>query len=155
MKVFVLALLALIPAVSHADYRPGRVRATAVATMKVVEATGIYKGIKSVEMAALSQDDRQGYVAFDVKVSGRATRFAVAQAELSECGDTYAANGLETLGMPLVSKLSFKDMSRATCELVVTNLWEKVTIITVDRANPGSASRLVLQGNPEPLMVTM
>jgi hypothetical protein len=153
MKTALFALLALIPALAQADFRDGRVRPAAVATMEVVSATGIYKGVRSADVTSFTADGRQGIVAFAVEINGQVFNFNVNGVRKTGCGDTYTGR-LNTMQNSLNSTLTLKDMSAALCEIVVHNIWQDFTITTTN-TQTGQVSRLVLQGNPEGLMRTM
>lgn len=155
MKTFLVMLAALLPFTASADFRPGRVRTDAAATLKIDYATGVYKGtVKTASLKALITDGVQNITGYTLVLDGQAISFRVKSTKGDgSCGITQEAYLNEiTTGEAQVS-LTVTDMSVAMCERMIRGIWE-VTLTNTDITS-GKVSTLVLSGNPERYMHTL
>lgn len=150
---FLALMIALLPTIASADFVPGRVRTAAIAKMEVLDATGIYRGVKEVTMNAVEQDGK-GVIGYNLSVDGQPMKFTVTKlGKNTGCGQNIEAAGLMTMESDRSNTLIMKDMTYATCEIMVQYKWQ-VTVET--RAlHSSSVSTLVLGGNAQYLMHTM
>jgi hypothetical protein len=153
MKALVL-VLALIPTLVFADFRPGRVRTSGTASMTVLSGTGIYKDVKQVVVSS-SVEDGKGVVGFGVTVDGKTQQFTIGSQgrKNSGCGNKIEAIALTTMESALSSLIHVTDYSQALCERTFTYKWE--VILQTHNLATGEVSELELGGNPEYLMMTM
>jgi hypothetical protein len=153
VKAFLLMIAALLPFTASADFRPGRVRTSAAAELKIVSATGVYANVKSAKITAQVTDGVRDYTSYALTLDGQADSYRVVSTEGGFCGKTQRAFlDAFTTGEAQIN-LEVVDYSTATCERVIPNIWE-VTLTSVS-INDGSVSELRLSGNPEHFMLTL
>lgn len=152
MKALVL-ILALIPTVVFADFRPGRVRTAAVAEMEIINATGIYANVKKARIGAL-YGDGVGLVGYTLELDGKQIPLTRGS-ELKEtsCGkEMEMAVSIMGTGQ-IVSNLIVNDTTNAACRRRFDGVWE-AALRTVN-IRTRETSELRLGGTPEYLMMTM
>ena len=157
MKALLLILATtLLPFTANADFRAGRVRTSAEAELKVLNATGKFAGkAHTASVTAQVQDDKQGYVSYTLTLDGAKYHFRVVSTEGEKGGCGITQEGLLdafTTGEYQYS-FSLTDFTTASCERVINNLWE--VELSVRSINDGSVSTIYLGGNPEYFMLTM
>jgi hypothetical protein len=138
--IFVSLLLASVSA--HADYVPGRTRASARAAMEVISGDGVFQGSHSAKLVEYTTD-REGITQYMLEVDGRLIPLKVKKFSQGHCGDTYLAEKDKTA-------LMLRDMSYAECNFKTKHLWEA----QLTYKEGSRVSHLLIGGDPEHLVLT-
>jgi hypothetical protein len=153
MKLVLLALAALIPLTSNAEFVPGRVRTGAVAEMKVLAANSGIKNAKSIKLSAHVTDGVGGFTGYTLTVDGNPTNFAIRKVENTGCGRVTSTILADITTGENQVQLTITDYSQALCEIPVPYLWKAE--FNVREISSGVESKAILGGNPEYLMLTL
>lgn len=154
MKALLIALVAILPFTANADFRLGRVRTSAEAELKVLNATGKFAGkAHTAKITAQVQDGVQNYVSYTLTLDGANYHFRVVNTDGGYCGVTQEGLLDAFTTGEYQYDFSVTDYTTATCERVINNLWE--VKLSVTSILDGKTSTIYLGGNPEHFMMTL
>lgn len=138
-----LVATAFLSTSAFADYIPGRTRASAEGVLETLQATGIYKGIKEVQIIQ-NETDGKGVTGYVVSANGLTQSFKVEKIKAGRCAFSYLAKNQTD------AELRLEDRSYTQCEIRTERMW------TVEiRSRQGKeTSRLVVAGDPEHFLLS-
>ncbi len=147
-NLVLLAFLLFTPIHAFGDYVPGRVRASAAASMSITKATGLYQNVGSAKLVQLKTDG-QGYTGFSLQLNqAPLIPFTVKKNSRSRCGQifvaTYSDNGRH-------SELRVEETSVLACLRSQKPIW-RAQLTTSEENKP--ASQLFFAGTPEFFILT-
>lgn len=126
-SVFTLSTIALMGASAQADFVPGRERPAVFGEAQILQADGIYKNTKAVDVTLLSKDEVRDYTGVVLTVDGQRTRFEVQSVTVVGCGSTkivaVAKKGLAPRE-DIAAEVEILDHSTRLCDDYRRYVWD-------------------------------